>query len=91
MSRQYIQKGNVEATELDCEWIVLNTDQLTVTKLNDVGGLCWSALNEAQTVETLTQAISERFSPTEDKEQVKKDMEEFLSHLVECGLIENVS
>lgn len=91
MMTQYIQKETVESTELDGEWILLNTDQLTVTKLNEIGGLCWSLLNNGQTAESLAQAISERFQPTGDKDQIKKDMEEFLSHLNECGLIEHVS
>ncbi|WP_256218359.1 PqqD family protein [Bacillus sp. MUM 116] len=91
MMTPYIQKENVETTELDGEWILLNTDQLTITKLNEVGGLCWSLLNKEQTAESLALAVSEKFKSTEDKEQLKKDMEEFLSHLDECGLIENVN
>ena len=55
MKTQYIQKGNYEATELDGEWIILNTDQYTITKLNDEGGHCWSLLNEVQTADSLTQ------------------------------------
>ncbi|MGG1399990.1 PqqD family protein [Bacillus salipaludis] len=90
MIRPYIQKENVETTELDGEWILLNTDLLTITKLNEVGGLCWSLLNKEQTAESLALTVYEKFQSTEDKEKIKKDMEEFLSHLDECGLIENV-
>jgi hypothetical protein len=87
---QYIQTGNYEATELDGEWIILNTDQYTITKLNDVGGHCWLMLNEVQTSETLTKSLLEKFSSTENELKVKKDMEEFLANLVQCGLIQNV-
>lgn len=90
MMTQYIQKGNYEATELDGEWIILNTEQYTITKINDVGGYCWSLLNEVQTAETLTRSLLERFSAGEDEEQVKKDVEEFLANLVQCGLIDHV-
>jgi hypothetical protein len=90
MMTQYIQKGNYEATELDGEWIILNTEQYTITKLNDVGGHCWSLLNKVQTVDSLTQSLLEKFSTTENLQQVKKDMEEFLANLVQCGLIEHV-
>jgi hypothetical protein len=90
MMTQYIQKGNYEATELDGEWIILNTDQYTITKLNDEGGHCWSLLNKVQTVDSLTQSLLEKFSTTENVRQVKKDMEEFLANLVQCGLIEHV-
>lgn len=90
MMTQYIQKGNYEATELDGEWIILNTDQYTITKINDVGGFCWSLLNEAQTADSLTQSLLKRFSAGENEEQVKKDVEEFLANLVQCGLIDHV-
>ena len=90
MMKQYIQKGNVEASELDGEWIILNTDHYTITKLNDVGGHCWSLLNEVQTADTLTQSLVEKFSFHENKEQIKEDIEDFLANLVECGLIQHV-
>ncbi|MDP4083190.1 MAG: PqqD family protein [Bacillota bacterium] len=87
---QYIQKAKFEKTELDGEWIILNTEDFTVTKLNEVGGLCWALLNEIQTVETLTQSLLEKFSSQNNMEQVKRDIEEFLSQLVHCGLIQHV-
>lgn len=90
MMKQYIQKGNVEASELDGEWIILNADYYTITKLNDVGGHCWSLLNEVQTADTLTQSLVEKFSFHENKEQIKEDIEDFLANLVECGLIQHV-
>jgi hypothetical protein len=90
MKTQYIKKGNYEATELDGEWIILNTDQYTITKLNDEGGHCWSMLNEVQTADSLTKSLLERFSTTEKEQQVKKDIEEFLANLFQYGLIEYV-
>ncbi|MEH7546754.1 PqqD family protein [Neobacillus vireti] len=88
MMTQYIQKGNYETTELDDEFIILNTDEFTITKLNNVGGFCWSNLKEAQTVETLTKNLIEKFSIQENLAQVKKDTEEFLENLLQCGLIQ---
>ena len=88
MMTQYIQKGNYETTELDDEIIILNTDEFTITKLNHVGGFCWSKLKEAQTVETLTKNLIEKFSVQEDLNHVKNDMEEFLKNLHQCGLIQ---
>ncbi|MBT2657102.1 PqqD family protein [Bacillus sp. ISL-18] len=85
---QYIQKGNYETTELDGEFIILNTDKFTITKLNDVGGYCWSKLSEAQTADTLTKNLVEKFSAHGNETQVKKDMEEFLENLLQCGLIQ---
>ncbi|MEH7419050.1 PqqD family protein [Neobacillus drentensis] len=88
MMTQYIQKGNYETTELDGEFIILNTDEYTITKLNDVGGYCWSRLNKVQTVATLTKNLIEKFSINEDETQVERDMEEFLENLLQCGLIQ---
>jgi hypothetical protein len=87
---QYIQKENCEATELDGEWIVLNVTQCTITKLNDVGGHCWSLLKEAQNAETLTKSLLEKFSAIEDTHQVRKEIDEFLNNLVQYGLIDHV-
>lgn len=91
MMTHFIQKGNVEATELDGEWIILNTEQYTITKLNGAGGLCWSLLNEIQTVDTLTNSLVEEYKSVQNKEQIKQDVEEFLSNLTECELIKHVN
>jgi Coenzyme PQQ synthesis protein D (PqqD) len=91
MMTHFIQKGNVEATELDGEWVILNTEQFTITKLNGAGGLCWSLLNKNQTVDTLTNSLVEEYKAVQNKEQIKQDVEEFLSNLTECGLIEHVN
>jgi Coenzyme PQQ synthesis protein D (PqqD) len=91
MMTQFIQKGNVEVTELDGEWIILNTDQYTITKLNGAGGYCWSLLNEMQSVDTLIKSLMEEYKSDQNKEQIKQDVEEFLSHLSDCGLIEHVN
>ncbi|WP_282173057.1 PqqD family protein [Cytobacillus firmus] len=81
---RYVQKSSYEATHLDNEWIILNTDDYTVTKLNDIGGLCWSLLEAEQTLESLTQAVGREYLETEVSES---EIEEFLSQLMECGLV----
>jgi hypothetical protein len=90
MMKQYIRKENVEATELDGEWVIFNTEQYTITKVNDVGGHCWSLLNQPQTADTLTQSLVEKFSSPESKGMIEKDIEEFLDNLINCGLIHYV-
>ncbi|MEH7109022.1 MULTISPECIES: PqqD family protein [Bacillaceae] len=90
MSTQYIQKIDCEVTELDGEWILLNSNQFTITKLNHLGGFCWSLLKEIQTVESLTNAVLAKFAPTQSENQVKQDIEDYLDNLIQCGLIEHV-
>jgi hypothetical protein len=87
---RYIQRSPYETTELDSEWLILNTDEFTVTKLNGVGGFCWDLLSESQTVESLVEAVKQRYSPEQDERILKEDIKNFLLHLKECRLIENV-
>ncbi|PLR84037.1 PqqD family protein [Bacillus canaveralius] len=82
---QYVHKNNYEATQLEDEWIILNTVDYTVTRLNETGGFCWTLLSEAQSVESLSDAIQQKFCP--DSDTVKADVEAFLANLMECGLI----
>jgi hypothetical protein len=90
MTNQYIQNGNNEGTEMDGEWVILNSDQFTVTKLNNVGGYCWSLLREVQTVDTLTKKVLEMFTGHHSPEQVRREIDEFLVSLLEFGLITDV-
>jgi hypothetical protein len=90
MMTYYIQKGNYDATELDGEWIILNTDQYTITKLNDVGGYCWTLLKEVQTVDSLLNSVTKRFTYSANGQQVKEDLEDFLDNLLQCELIQYV-
>ncbi|MBP3038606.1 PqqD family protein [Bacillaceae bacterium Marseille-Q3522] len=76
----YRQKNNVELTKLDEEWIILDLDQLTVTKLNQLGGTCWRLLKTPQSAETLTKSVQDC-----DEE----DIAAFLNQLFTYGLIEH--
>lgn len=90
MMAQYIQSNKYETTQLEGEWIVLNTDNFTVTKLNEIGGFCWSLLSEVQTVDTIIKAITDEYAEISSTVEAS-DIESFLSELMECGLVENVS
>lgn len=84
---RYIRKSHLETVRVDEEWIVLDTNDFTVTKLNDVGGFCWSLLEGATTVDALAQAVREEYADV--NESVAKELERFLSELVECGLVQH--
>lgn len=86
---KFIQKGDYGATHVNGEWIILNANQYTVTKINEIGGYCWSLLNEVQTVESLTTALADQFSSDVPINDIKRDVEEFLHTLERCGLIQN--
>ncbi|WP_417898988.1 PqqD family protein [Bacillus haimaensis] len=88
MSRKYIQNSGCEASELDDEWIILNTENFTVTKINQVGGLCWSILSEAQTVESIVESVERHFHGSGLVQ--KEEIEDFIMQLENCGVIRNV-
>lgn len=81
----YVCKRDFETIELDGEWLVLNSEAYTVTTLNDVGGYCWTLLQEQQTKADIVKAIKEKYIVEE--EEVTADIEAFLVKLTECGLI----
>ena len=84
---QYVQKSNCETTHLDDEWIVLNIDAFTVTKLNEVGGFCWSLLKDVQTVDSLVKAVEQQFHSEAGIN--REEIEGFLTELVDYGLVVN--
>jgi hypothetical protein len=89
MTTEFVQKNNYEATQLEDEWIILNTDNYSVTKLNELGGYCWSLLREVQTVNSLLQAVEEKYQFTGGA--VEKDIELFLEDLIQYGLVKDAS
>ncbi len=89
MSNKYIQQSGCEATVLDDEWIILNTDNFTVTKINHVGGFCWSILREAQTVESIVESVERHYQHSGIVQ--KEEIEDFIMQLESCGVIKNVS
>ena len=80
---QFIQKNSFEATHIEDEWIILDTEQFTVTRLNELGGFCWLKLREAQTVDSLHAAIDLEYGAESEKDSIDK----FLLDLKKCGLI----
>ena len=87
MSLTYIRNEACETTLLDDEWLILNTENLTITKLNTVGGFCWNLFKEPQTRESLTKNISHYYIG--DIEQ--PEIDNFVDQLIEYGLIQNAS
>lgn len=86
---QYIQKDEYESVVLDDEWIILNTDNFTVTKLNEVGGLCWSLLHTPQTLQSISQVVKEQYNL--DCKPIESDIESFLAEMVHCGLVKHAN
>ncbi len=87
---KYIRNEKYDvAANFDNEWIILNSDQFTVTKINDIGGFCWSLLHQPQSVISLALAIREEFVGVD--ETVEEDIHNFLSDLLKFNLITHAS
>ncbi|MEH7380069.1 PqqD family protein [Bacillus sp. JJ1533] len=82
---KYIKKSNYDNTQLDDEWIILNTDNYTITKVNEMGGFCWKLLDKSQSSISLLQRIKENYNSSTTAE----DVEIYLQQLIDCGLIEH--
>jgi hypothetical protein len=89
MNAYYVRRNHYEAIQLDGECIILNTDDYTVTQLNAMGGFCWSVLHQKQTLQSLIQAVHDKYEAV--SETVEKDIEAFLSDLIRCGLLKHAS
>lgn len=85
LMKQYIKTSAYDCTQFDDDWIILNTDNFTVTKVNEVGGYCWTLLESKQTAETIRQAVQEEYSSVEDI--TTEDIEQFLDELLQYGLL----
>ncbi|MNP29483.1 hypothetical protein D3C76_1225100 [compost metagenome] len=81
----FIRATESEAVELDQEWIILHPDQFTVTKINEVGGICWGLLKEPQSVTSLAGLIAERYEI--DSKEAEADIEAFLLHMKQIGMV----
>ncbi|WNR43816.1 PqqD family protein [Paenibacillus roseipurpureus] len=79
--------NDYESIQLDKEWIILNTDAYSLTKLNGVGGFCWSMLHTTQTVSSISDAVRKEFQFVD--ETVEADIEAFLQDLIDRGLVQH--
>ncbi|WP_411332961.1 PqqD family protein [Metabacillus indicus] len=86
MTKTYKQAPDCETVEVDGEWIILHTENFTVTKLNESGGLCWSLLKEETSADVLLESIR-----TLSAHYTETDIQLFLDELTSCGLIEHAS
>ncbi|MGG4167749.1 PqqD family protein [Rossellomorea vietnamensis] len=91
MTERYVQRKKYEASQFDDEWIILNTDLYTVTKVNEVGGFCWTLLESAQTIDSIATAVEGHFSISEAPSVLRNDIKDFLMELQHYGLVEYAS
>jgi len=85
----YKRTENYEETILDNEWIILNTENQTIVKLNEIGGFCWSVLDQPKSFESIIQAFHEAYDVQDHP--IENDIRQFLADLEEIGLVKHAS
>lgn len=81
----YIRKTDLDAVEMEGSWVILHPSDYTVTKLNGIGGECWSLLKERQSVCSLRKEIQRHYDVPDDV--AERDIEDFLEHMLNTGLV----
>lgn len=74
--------------EIENEWLAMNPDRLTVTKLNPIGALVLEELKNQKSIEQIVGKIVTQYDVAED--QALKDVLIFLNTLQEAGLVSHV-
>ncbi|MGG4489200.1 PqqD family protein [Metabacillus idriensis] len=85
MTAYYKQASDCETVEIDGEWMILHSGQFTITKLNEMGGYCWSLLKDPHTLDELILSYIAEFNNT----NAENELQCFLKELEKCGLIEH--
>lgn len=71
---------------MDGETLVLNPETFAVTKLNEVGGWVWRAMDDGPTFEQLEQRMTEAFDA--DRGRMSADLTLFLNEMIGIGLVQ---
>lgn len=90
MISAYRQFGSFETKRVGCEWVIFNMNKQTVTRLNEMGAFCWSLLANTQTIDSVIDAINDKFQLGCSQETVRKDLEDFLFDLLRFNMIRHV-
>ncbi|QSO45460.1 PqqD family protein [Alicyclobacillus mengziensis] len=85
MTVQYRWNQDVEAVEIEGEWIILHANHHTITKINGTGGVIWSLLERGNDVDTIIQALTEEFDV--DAVHAASDVETFLGELRKVDVV----
>ncbi|MEI7026104.1 PqqD family protein [Paenibacillus sp. y28] len=85
----YRRMTEADAFEMDQEWMIMNAEQCTVTKLSESGAVCWELLKEDQSMSSLVAGLQEIYDVTE--EEAIRDIDSFLTEMIKAGLVQYAS
>ncbi|QJC51143.1 PqqD family protein [Paenibacillus albicereus] len=79
------RQESVETAELDGEWVLLDLESHSITKVNEMGGYIWELLETCPTISQLAERVATEYAA--DPVQVQADVEVYVAELVRVGLI----
>ncbi len=84
MNKTYIS-SNLEIVEMDNEWIIMDTDNYTITKVNEIGACILEGIQAGKSLDEIVHLIT--ISYDADPFTVKPDVVSFLEQLNTLGLV----
>ncbi|UOY93322.1 PqqD family protein [Ectobacillus sp. JY-23] len=87
MSITYQCSANLDIVEMDGEWVVLDTESFTITKINEVGASILKGIQAKQSVDSIIKEIVATYAI--DYTVVAQDTASFIKELQKIGLIMN--
>lgn len=85
MSILYKCFDHIEIMEMDHEWIVMDTEGFTITKINSMGASILNNIKEHKNIEEIVEWIHLKYDV--DLEVAQNDTYAFLGELIKIGLI----
>lgn len=88
MSAQYRWNPHVEVAELEGEWVVMNVEGLTMTRLNELGGFILAQFEQSCALEPVVNQVVDVYAV--DRDQATRDVNRFVQSLRDAGLLDDV-
>jgi hypothetical protein len=86
MRKVYRQCNNVEAVEVEGEWILYHAGNQTVTKLNETAGFLWTLLRHEMSVADIIELLSQ--SGMEAASSFETEINACVEQLAQIGVVE---
>ena len=85
MSTHYTCGQHIELIELDQEWVIMDTERFTITKINLIGASILKALMDNKTMDEIVEMIEKNYDV--ESNQVQVETLAFLQELQKVGII----
>ena len=86
--RAFVRVENLLVSEVDGESVILDQNSEVYYGINEVGSHIWERVEEPRTVEELVESTSTAYDVS--REECREDIEDFLTDLLDAGLVERV-